>query len=1265
MFRWNWRVAEEELQSDNEIKFHVQGREHIVSIDEIGPETTLNDYLRHKMHLTGTKRMCLEGGCGACVVAVTKSGNDKVIAVNSCLVSILTCHGWNIDTVEGIGGPLSEYHPVQKALANFNGTQCGFCSPGMVMNMYALCKNNRPTMKQVESSFGGNICRCTGYRPILTAFKSLCQDTSSELLGAYPDIEDFVMVKHISPKETCETNFDRKPKLFKLRQGKWLKVVALKDLLSSLAKIGDEPYMLVAGNTAKGVYKLPKADVYIDIIEVAELIGYVLNGDTLTLGANMSLTTTRNLFNQVSEINSKFAYLKTMASHIDLIAHIPVRNIGTLAGNLMLKHLHREFPSDVFLLLETFGATLVIVDTNGTETIKTPAEFLSYDMTKKVIKNIQLSGLSSDYKYDTFKIMPRAQNAHAIVNAGIVFELNDENIVQEARIVIGNINPEFIHATKTENYVKGKALFMNETIQAAFQVLKDELKPEASPPEPSPEFRKQLAIALLYKAILKICPPEKVSDVNKSGGEKLSRPISSGMQDYETNESLYPLTKAIPKIEALAQTSGQAQYIEDMPDLPHQLYGKLVLAKAAANSDVINIDASRAMALNGVVQFITAKDIPGDNNFIPTEFGSGVVEKIFCEKTIQYYHQPVGLLVVSERSVLEEAAELIEVTYSAPKKKPLINIRDIIKAGATDKMIKEKELKPAKIGNDVKHKISGTFDIMGQYHFHMELQCCVAVPTEDGIDLYPSTQWMDLVQSAVSKMLKIPQSKINIIVRRCGGAFGAKISRNSQIACAAALGAWILKRPVNLTLTLKENMELIGKRFPMSADYEVELNDAGVIQHLTSQLYSDHSVGGNESINQELLFAMLLSNYNTDPFDLVYFRTKSDTSANTWTRAPGSAEALCFIESIMDHISYELNMDPLDVRMNNITKQKKLIDYLGDLKEWADIDERKRNIVNFNKENRWKKRGISMVPMAWNYSPAGPITAVVSIYHIDGSVSISHGGIEIGQGINTKAAQVCAYKFNIPLENIRILPSNSMDGANCTTTGGSVTSDAVCYAIDKACDELLLRLKPYRDEDSSQTWLELIQKAFKNFVLLTTNAQYDPNAPGVNPYIIYGSCAAEVEVDVLTGQYQITRVDLIEDTGTSLSPFIDVGQIEGAFVMGLGYYTSENLVYDENGKLLTNNTWTYKPPGAQDIPIDFRVKFPKNNPNPLGVLQSKAVGEPPLCMSVSIPLAIRNALASARTDSNPSTPAYYCFDGPTTVENIFMNSANDYKNYKL
>ncbi|XP_018565775.1 indole-3-acetaldehyde oxidase-like [Anoplophora glabripennis] len=1253
-----------------EIIIFVNGRKCAVNASEVSPQTNLNTFLRDYLHLTGTKRMCLEGGCGACIVSVDRinpvTGKLETFCINSCLVSVFSCFGWDVFTVEGIGNSSSK-HKIQDVLKRHNGTQCGYCTPGMVMNMFALQKSTEDvTMKQVENSFGGNICRCTGYRPILSAFKTLCKDASDDLFERYPDIEDANVCTNVCTKKCCfkiNSAF-----YFKLDKQSWIKVIEFGELIQVMKSFhgSKTSYMLVAGNTGKGVYRTEKEfDVYVDILDVQDLLNHEIN-NKLIIGANISLTNAMNLFDKLSKENSKFRYLSKLSHHIDLIANVPVRNTGTLAGNLMLKHQYNNFPSDVFLFLETIGAHLQVVDINNKVYDTTLQEFLLINMSDKVLKKIVLPALNDHYYYESYKIMPRAQNAHALVNAGFLLKINDKLIVEDARIVYGCINKTYTHAVNTEKYLVSKSIFNNNILQAAFQVLNDELKPDYAPADPQPTFRKKLAISLFYKYILSIAPSKFVSERHRSGGEELIRPVSSGSQDFGTDKTVYPLSQSMPKIEAVAQTTGEAEYITDMPDLPNQTHAAFVLAKASPNSVIVDIITDKALEMEGVIAFLDKNDIPGKNTFTPSESGLPMEEELFCTGIVKYHSQPVGIIVAKSQEIAEKAANLVDVRYKDGNEKPVITLGDILKRNLSTKINQDKIINPKRTGTNIKHVIKGSFALSWQYHFHMETQCCSVVPVEDGLDMYPGTQWMDLAQVAASVALNIPSNRINVKVKRLGGAFGAKIVRNSLVSTAAAVAAYKLKKPVKIWMPLETNMSVIGKRYPLTSDYEVATDENGVIQYLHNTFYYDHGCGSNEPV-MYLLYDTYFGLYNTETWYTNANIVNTDMHASCYTRAPGSAEGFGMIEAIMEHTALEIDMDPLQFRLTNMTKNhEKLLKHIEELKRWADIDKRKSDITEFNMSNRWRKKGLAVVPMVFPFI-LFPFTygVIVSVYHCDGSVSISHGGIEIGQGINTKVIQVCAYKLGVPVNKISVKPSNNLNAPNSSPTGGSLTSEAVCWGVIQACDILLERMKPIRDKMNDPTWEELVKECYKELINLSTSSMYSPKDPAINAYEIYGVCSTEIELDVLTGQHHVSRVDLLEDVGDSISPEIDIGQVEGAFVMGLGYYTTEHVIVGENGEILTNRTWTYKPPGAKDIPIDFRVKFPNDNPNPLGILKTKATGEPPLCLAVSIPLAIRQAIASVRNEFDSTKPKWYPFDGPSTVEYNFMNCLHDYKQYTL
>ncbi|KAB0801417.1 hypothetical protein PPYR_05771 [Photinus pyralis] len=1259
-----------------EFNFFIEDEEITVKTDDLPPETSLNYYIRQKLHLTGTKYMCNEGGCGACVVAVTvtdpTTNCDTILAVNSCLVPIYVCEGWRVHTIESIGNEKKGYHPIQKALVQFNGTQCGYCTSGMLMNMFPLYELGDFTMEQVENSFAGNICRCTGYRPILSAFKSLASDATPAVLGSYADIEDIKICERSGKRcfAPCASKCSKKsqPHFYSLQSSKWYKVYSIDEILDVFMEAGESSYQLVSGNSAKGVYPLRKeVDFYIDITCVKALLEHRMEGDHLVIGANMTLTNAMHLFCSLATQHKQFSYLQKLADHIDLVATVSVRNVGTLAGNLFTKHEHHEFPSDLFLILETVGAQLTLVGVNRNQYNKNLVDFLRSDMNKVVIKNIILPALDETYRYESYKIMPRAQNAHALIHAGFLLKLRDNSIVTSARLVFGPINPNFIHAKMSEEYLIGKQLFKNDTIQRLFHYLDLEIKPNHVLPDPSPEYRKKVAISLTYKFILSIAPESKLLPNFVSGRSKFVRPVSTGTQDYETNESLYPLTQAIPKIEALSQSTGQAKYIMDTPDYPNQLYAALVLAKAPANSTILEIDPKEAMGIKGVVAYLDKNDIPGRNSFTPKEASFMFVtdEEIFCSGHVEYYHQPIGMIVANSQYIAEKAAELVNVTYKRSSEKPLLTIRDILSNNRSDRIKLDDELKATRLGEDVKHVIKGRFDASTQYHYTMETQCCVAVPEDDELTLFPSAQSVTMPQVTAAVTLNIPANKINVIVRRLGGGYGAKISRNSIVSCAAAIAAYKLKKPIKLSLPLTTNMNIIGKRLPCSMDYDMGVDDTGTIQYLNASLYSDLGYAGNESLGNALL-NMVTGNFEHDTWNMKIFSTKTDTPQATFCRAPGTTEALATSVSLMNHIAVSLNIDPVTVYQNNFDKQQpNLSKYLNDLMEWANVESRRKDIMNFNLKNRWVKKGIAVVPMGYFQILFGNWNVYLSVYQSDGTVAITHGGIEMGQGINTKVAQVCAHALGIPLNHIVIKPTNTTISPNALVSGGSLTSEAVCYAVSKACEELKQRMEVVKQTMDNPNWLELVQACYMKDVSLTTTFMFSSSLPDVNAYHIYGATCAEVQIDVLTGQHNILRVDLIEDTGNSMSPHVDIGQVEGAFMMGVGYWTSEEIIYNPEGELATNRTWNYKPPGVKDIPIDFRVKFPKKNPNPLGIFFSKATGEPPLCMSCCVPLAIRNAVAAARTDSDATAEKWYPFDGPSTVENTFLNCLNDYKQYKL
>jgi len=872
---------------------------------------------------------------------------------------------------------------------------------------------------------------------------------------------------------------------------------------------------------------MEETKVYIDVGDVAELKSLTTEPN-LVLGGNMSLTEAMDTFNRISKENARYKYTKVLADHIDLIANVPVRNTGTIAGNLAMKHERNEFPSDVYLILETVGATLNIATKGKILEKVNMLAFLDMDMKHKIIHSINLPQLDEDYHLRTFKIMPRAQNAHAYVNAGFLFRLNVNNggkVLAKPTIVYGGINPQFIHASNTESYVNGKNLFDRKVFRTALKILDAELHPDHVLPDASPEYRKGLAAALFYKYVLGLSPPDLSANL-VSGGKILERPLSTGKQDYETNKSVWPLNKPVPKLEAVAQCSGEAQYVNDLPTMPNEVYAAFCLT-TVGQGYIANIDASEILDIPGIVAFLTAKDIPGKNSFIPLGLMFMLEdEEIFCSGHIKHAGQPFGLVVANSQLLAHQAALKVKVEYSNVQK-PLTDLREIIASGDNTRIRVEKEIehKPQEEPKAM-HVIKGSVDIGSQYHYTMETQSCICVPVEDGMDVYPASQWMDLVQRAISQVLNVPENSINIKVRRLGGGYGGKITRNALISTACAVAAHKLHRPVRLVMNLETNMAAIGKRCDAAFDYEVGTDEDGKIQYLKADIYENYGCSWNEPLST---FAVehLKNCYDASTWTLRGLGVRVDIACNTSCRAPGSTEGIACIEHVMEHIAKAIKKDPIDVRLKNVKEDDSNVqNMIEDLKIKADFEERKRNVEEFNKENRWRKRGIAIVPMNFAFHIWGNFAAMVSIYAQDGTVAVTHGGIEMGQGVNTKVAQVVAHTLNIDLELVSVKPSNNLTSPNGMVSGGSITSEACAYAAMMCCKELLQRLEPAKKGLKDPTWQELTQEAYKQSIDLCATYMFT-NRDDVKPYNIYGVTIGEVEVDLLTGQHQCRLKELL------------------------------------------------------------------------------------------------------------------------------------------
>jgi xanthine dehydrogenase/oxidase len=526
----------------------------------------------------------------------------------------------------------------------------------------------------------------------------------------------------------------------------------------------------------------------------------------------------------------------------------------------------------------------------------------------------------------------------------------------------------------------------------------------------------------------------------------------------------------------------------------------------------------------------------------------------------------------------------------------------------------------------------------------------------------------------------LPGRKVIVENTRCGGGFGSKIIHCNLLATAVGICAHSLKRPVKVQLNRNQDMIAAGNRSPYYSKYEVGFDSTGVINALHIQFYED--TGFEQTISQSSIGGVhyFLDNaYNIANWKSQGYACKTNLPPNTWMRAPGTVNAMYMIESVIEKVASSLNVSADVVRAANYYKEGSTTPYgqvlnaftldkvLDDLYQRSNYQDRVAEVAAFNQNNRWRKRGIYLVPVKYGMSLANNYEAVVSVNLIadDGSVYINQSGIEVGQGLYTKVAQAVAYALGIDLETISVGSVSTEKLPNFGVTGGSGTSETCVQAALMACAELKTRLQPIKDANPSFTWVQILQAANNAAIDLSATGVYIPRRQGDGPadYYVYAAGISEVEIDVLTGEIHVLQVDITYDCGESLNPALDIGQIEGALIKGLGFCLTEERVLGSDGKNLSNGTWEYKPPMALDIPIKFNVALLNNVQNPYGILKSKASAEPPYSLCFSIFFAAKNAIYAARSELGHADRVFD-LDLPATVARIQLAcqvSADDLK----
>ncbi|XP_071706054.1 xanthine dehydrogenase 1-like [Rutidosis leptorrhynchoides] len=1314
---------------------------------------TLLEYLRD-VGLTGTKLGCGEGGCGACTVMVSYFDQNlkKCVhqAINACLAPLYSVEGMHVITVEGLGNRKFGLHPVQESLASRHGSQCGFCTPGFIMSMYALLRSSKtpPTEEQIEESLAGNLCRCTGYRPILDAFRVFAKTNDLLYTNGFVSLQESKDGEFICPstgkpcscgpnKETVKqadvchngykavsyneidgSSYTNKEIIFPpqliLRKSsylrlngfggiKWHRPLSLKHVLELKSRNPDAK--LVLGNTEVGIEtRLKKIHypVFIAVTHVPELNVLTVNDNGIEIGAGVRLSELQKFLKKLIEERPVYetSACKAITEQIKWFAGTQIRNVASVGGNICTA----SPISDLNPIWMASGAKFRIVEGKG-NIRETFAEkfFLSYRKVDLGQNEILLSVFvpwTRKYEYvKEFKQAHRRDDDIALVNAGMrVFleKRNEKWIVSDACIVYGGVGPVSLSAVKTNGHLTGKE-WNKELLQDSLKILRQDILISEDAPGGMVEFRKSLTLSFFFKFFLWVSHQmdgqdsfkESVPVSHLSAIESFTRPSVMSSQDYEVVKQGTSVGSAEVHMSARLQVTGEAEYTDDTPMAPNGLHAAMILSKKP-HARLVSIDDSGARSSPGFAGIFFSKDIPG------AKFTGPVVEdeEVFASEIVTCVGQVIGVVVADTHENAKLAARKVNIEYEVLP--AILSIKDAIKAKSfhpnTHRVLSKGDVELCFQSDECHKIIEGEVHIGGQEHFYLEPNSTFVWTMDGGneVHMISSTQAPQKHQKYVAHVLGLPMSKVVCKVKRIGGGFGGKETRSAFFAAVAAVPAYLLDRPVKLTFDRDVDMMISGQRHSFLGKYKVGFTNEGKVLALDLEIYNN---AGN-SLDLSLAVLERAMFHSDNVYEIPHVRVNGNVCftnypSNTAFRGFGGPQGMLITENWIQRIAMEVKKSPEEIREMNFMSEGSILHFgqqvqdctlhrlWDELKKSCNFLKVRSEVEEFNLKNRWKKRGVAMIPtkfgIAFTTKFMNQAGALVQVY-TDGTVLVTHGGVEMGQGLHTKVAQIAASAFEISLSSVFISETSTDKVPNASPTAASASSDMYGAAVLDACKQIKARMDPIASLKKHTSFVELVNACYFERIDLSAHGFYivpdigfdwTTGKGNIFRYFTYGAAFAEVEIDTLTGDFHTRAADVILDLGFSINPAIDVGQIEGAFVQGIGWVALEELKWGDDahkwippGCLFTCGPGNYKIPSVNDVPFKFKVSLLKDAPNDKAVHSSKAVGEPPFFLASSVFFAIKDAIIAARAESG--SHGWFPLDNPATPERIRMACADDF-----
>ncbi|KAG4384759.1 hypothetical protein GLYMA_13G340300v4 [Glycine max] len=1253
--------TEEDLKVSNEAILYVNGVRRLLS-DGLA-HFTLLEYLRD-IGLTGTKLGCGEGGCGACTVMVSQY--DRILkkcshyAINACLAPLYSVEGMHVITVEGLGSCKRGLHPVQESLARAHGSQCGFCTPGFVMSMYALLRSSQtpPSEEQIEECLAGNLCRCTGYRPIFDAFrvfaktsndlytgvsslsleegKSVCPSTGKPCSCNLSNTNDKCVggdngYEPTSYNEIDGTKYTERELIFPpellLRTPTslnltgfgglmWYRPLTLQHVLDLKAKYTDAK--LLVGNTEVGIEMRLKRMPYrvlISVMHVPELNVLGAKDDGLEIGAAVRLSDLMNFFKKVVTERAAHETLscKAFIEQLKWFAGTQIRNAASVGGNICTA----SPISDLNPLWMAARAKFRIIDAKGNiRTVLAENFFLpGYRKVNLASGEILLSVFLPWNR--TFEFVKEFKQSHrrdddiAIVNAGIRVHLQEHSencVVADASIFYGGVAPYSLAATKTKEFLIGKN-WNQDLLQNALKVLQKDILLKEDAPGGMVEFRKSLTLSFFFKFFLWVSHQmdsvkESIPSSHLSAVHSVHRPPVTGSQDYEIRKRGTSVGSPEVHLSARLQVTGEAEYADDTPMPPNGLHAALVLSKKP-HARIIKIDDSEAISSPGFVSLFLAKDVPSDNKIGPVVAD----EDLFAVDYVTCVGQVIGVVVADTHENAKIAARKVIVEYE--ELPAILSIRDAINARSfhpnTEKCLSKGDVDHCFQSGQCDRIIEGEVQMGGQEHFYLEPHSTLIWTVDGGneVHMISSSQAPQKHQKYVSHVLGLPMSKVVCKTKRIGGGFGGKETRSAFIAAAASVPSYLLNRPVKITLDRDVDMMITGQRHSFLGKYKVGFTNEGRVLALDLEIYNN---AGN-SLDLSLAILERAMFHSDNVYEIPNMRVMgracfTNFPSHTAFRGFGGPQGLLIAENWIQRIAVELKMSPEKIREINFQGEGSILHYgqivqystlaplWNELKLSCDFAKARKEVDEFNSHNRWRKRGIAMIPNKFGISFTTKLMnqagALVQVY-TDGTVLVTHGGVEMGQGLHTKVAQIAASAFHIPLSSVFISDTSTDKVPNASPTAASASSDMYGAAVLDACEQIMERMEPIASKHNFNSFAE----------------------------------------------------------------------IEGAFIQGLGWVALEELKWGDeahkwipSGCLYTCGPGAYKIPSVNDVPFKFNVSLLKGHPNVKAIHSSKAVGEPPFFLASAVLFAIKDAIIAARSEMGHNE--WFPLDSPATPERIRM-----------